>query len=153
MACSTARATASSAAAARARAASAAARASAALAAAQGSPPASGAGGSSSTWVAAAQARSGAAGAGRLRGAGGRGRSAVIEEKARISPATPLAISPALAASRSAVSGLGSRTAAIALQTGQTQHSALPVDRSSRPSTPIRPATDSPRRPNPSPDV
>jgi hypothetical protein len=55
------------------------------------------------------------------------GRSPTIEEKARIMLATPVASSPAPIASLAAVSGLGSRIAEIARQTGQTQHSALPV--------------------------
>src|SRR5688572_14277294 len=41
--------------------------------------------------------------------------------------ATPVARSAAPVARRSANSGLGSRIAAIARQTGQTQHSSLPV--------------------------
>jgi hypothetical protein len=52
----------------------------------------------------------------------------VITENARSMPATLLAKSPAPVASRSARSGLGSRIPAIARQTGQMQHSALPVD-------------------------
>ncbi|XVV14532.1 hypothetical protein ACQP2X_09380 [Actinoplanes sp. CA-131856] len=63
-------------------------------------------------------------GAGR---AGGRRLSPVIADTARIRWATPVAMSPALLARRAAVTGLGSRVAAIALHTGHTQHSALPV--------------------------
>ncbi|MEU8818090.1 hypothetical protein [Actinoplanes sp. NPDC048796] len=57
----------------------------------------------------------------------GRRRSPVIAEKARIRWATPVARSPAPLARRAAAIGLGSRVAAIALHTGQTQHSGLPV--------------------------
>ena len=69
---------------------------------------------------------SGGGGAGRA-GREVRLRSPLIAENARIRLATPVAKSPAPDASRAAVCGLGSRMAAIALQIGQTQHSALPV--------------------------
>ncbi|MEU8613318.1 hypothetical protein AB0C29_35570 [Actinoplanes sp. NPDC048791] len=52
----------------------------------------------------------------------------VTVEKARSRLATPLAKSPAPVARRSACSGVGLRTPAIARQIGHTQHSALPVD-------------------------
>lgn len=47
---------------------------------------------------------------------------------ARITPTSPTATSPTAVASRSASSGLGSRSAAITRQTGQMQQSADPVE-------------------------
>jgi hypothetical protein len=113
----------------------------AAVAAAHGSPPVRAGAGVEASAGAAAGADAagpvvevvapvvgaGVVGAGAV-GAGVEVAPAVAAENARIRLATPAAKSPAPVARRSAVSGLGSRSPAMTLQTGQTQHSGEPVD-------------------------
>jgi hypothetical protein len=69
----------------------------------------------------------------------GRERLPLSAENPRIMLATPVARSPAPVASRTAVSGVGFRMAAIARQSGQTQHSALPVAQPAKPGPNPRP--------------